>query len=72
MKMIHKIIADFSSYLEGKSILEIACGDSDFSLNAARYATHVCATDISLERINKRELSHIPRNIKFEQWMQST
>lgn len=67
MKTIETIIKNLSTYFDGKRVLEIACGDSDFSLNVSNYAKEVLATDITLERIRKRNLSLIPKNVKFRE-----
>ncbi|HHW47905.1 MAG TPA: hypothetical protein GXX14_04705 [Clostridiaceae bacterium] len=53
MKIIEKIVQDLSTYLSGKRIIEIACGDSNFSLTASKFAKEILATDISLERAKK-------------------
>lgn len=67
MRNIDKFLFDFKTYFEDKLVLEIACGDSDFSLSVAKYASSVFATDKSLERINKRNIPAIPSNVKFEE-----
>lgn len=67
MRVIEAIMQDFITYLDGKKVLEIACGDSDFSLTASKYAKEVLATDISLERVKKRNLEVIPKNIRFKE-----
>ena len=67
MKVVEIISESLSSYLEGKKILEVACGDSDFSLTASKYANEVLATDISLERFKKRNLKVIPKNLYFKE-----
>lgn len=53
--------------MEGKKILEIACGDSEFSVNVLKYAKQVLATDISLERAKRRNLLGIAKNIEFKE-----
>lgn len=67
MTVVEIISERLSFYLDGKRILEIACGDSDFSLTASKYANEVLATDISLERFNRRNLKLIPENLYFEE-----
>lgn len=67
MRVIETIMQDFITYLDDKKVLEIACGDSDFSLAASKYAKKVLATDISLERVKKRSLEVIPKNIEFKE-----
>ncbi|MFZ5354875.1 MAG: class I SAM-dependent methyltransferase [Bacillota bacterium] len=65
MKAIDNITKTLCAYLEGKNILEIACGDSDFSISASKYAEKVLATDISLDRFKCRGLNNISDNIEF-------
>lgn len=67
MRIIETIIQDLKAYLYGKKVLEIACGDSDFSLTTSKYAKKILATDISLERVKRRELKMIPPNIEFKE-----
>lgn len=67
MKIVEKIVQDLKTYLDGKKVLEIACGNSDFSLTASKYAKEVLATDISLERIKRKNLKVFPDNIYFEE-----
>jgi ubiquinone/menaquinone biosynthesis C-methylase UbiE len=67
MRVIETIMHDFITSLDGKKVLEIACGDSDFSLAASKYAKEVLATDISLERVKKKNLEVIPKNIRFKE-----
>lgn len=65
MKIIEKIIKDLNIYLKDKKVLEIACGNSDFSLTASNSAVEILATDISLQRFKNRKLNEIPINIQF-------
>ncbi len=65
MKTTDKIIDRLRLYFEQKNVLEIACGDSDFSLSVSKYASKVLATDISLERFKRKETKTRPNNIEF-------
>ncbi len=67
MGVVEIILQDLCSYLDDKKVLEIACGDSDFSLIASKYAKEILATDISLERFKRRNLKVIPRNLDFKE-----
>ncbi|MPM37655.1 Ubiquinone/menaquinone biosynthesis C-methyltransferase UbiE [bioreactor metagenome] len=67
MRVIETITKRLSSYLEDKRILEVACGDSEFSINALKYAKQILATDISLERAKRRNLIDIVENIEFKE-----
>ena len=67
MSITANIVKGLDTYLSDKKVLEIACGDSEFSLNASRYAKTVLATDISLERLRKRGLDAIPKNVEFRE-----
>ncbi len=67
MKIIERISGELKNIVEDKSILEIACGDSEFSLEISKYASSVLATDISLKRFLKRGLKDIPSNLTFEE-----
>ncbi|OPJ63592.1 class I SAM-dependent methyltransferase [Clostridium oryzae] len=68
MKIAETIITkNLFSYLDGKKVLEVACGDSNFSLAACKYAKKVVATDISLDRLRKRNLQAFPSNIEFKE-----
>lgn len=67
MRKVESVLQDLDNYFYGKKILEIACGDSDFSLNVSKYAKEVLATDISLERVKRRNLDVIPPNIEFKE-----
>jgi len=67
IRIVETIVQDLKVYLYGKRILEIACGDSDFSLTASKYAKEILATDISLERIKRRDLITIPNNVQFKE-----
>lgn len=67
MRIVETIVQDLKAYLYGKKVLEIACGDSDFSLATSKYAKEILATDISLERVKRRELEIIPNNVQFKE-----
>lgn len=65
MKLIETIVEGLEHYLVGKRIIEIACGDSEFTIKASKYAKEIMATDISLERFQRKNFELIPKNIKF-------
>lgn len=65
MKKIEKIIESLKAHIDSKTLLEITCGDSEFSINAAKYADKVIATDISLYRIDRISKETIPSNLEF-------
>ncbi len=44
---VNKIIED----IEGKKVLEIACGCAEFSVEAAKFAKTVCAVDLDESRL---------------------
>lgn len=67
MRIVETIVHDLKAYLSGKKVLEIACGDSNFSLTTSKYAKEILATDISLERVKRRELEKIPNNVQFKE-----
>lgn len=67
MRVLETILQSLCSYLYDKKVLEIACGESDFSLTASKYAREVLATDISLERFKRRSLKAVPKNIDFKE-----
>lgn len=67
MKITENIVSKLRRYIENKKVLEVACGDSDFSLYSSKYAAKVLATDISLERFNQRNINSIPNNIGFKE-----
>ncbi len=67
MRIAEKIVQDLSRYLSGKKVLEVACGDSDLSLAASRFAARVLATDISLERAKRIKPEMIPNNVEFRE-----
>jgi len=66
MKVVEKIVEDLKNYLVDKKILEVACGDSNFSLCASQYAKEGVAIDISLERFKRRNIG-IPQNLVFKE-----
>jgi ubiquinone/menaquinone biosynthesis C-methylase UbiE len=67
IRVIETIVQDLKTYLDSKKVLEIACGDSDFSLISSKYAEEVLATDISLERLKRKDLGIIRNNIQFKE-----
>lgn len=67
MKITEHIVETLEPYIRNRNILEVACGDSEFSINASKYAKEIVATDISLHRFKKRNLNVIPSNIIFEE-----
>lgn len=67
MVIADEIVSDWREYLDGKRVLEVACGNSDFSVAATKYAEEVLATDISLERAEKNCKCLLPDNLRFKE-----
>lgn len=67
VKTVENIIKSLDAYVNGKKILEVACGDTDFSLQVSKYAKEVLATDISSERLARKNLDMIPENFEFRE-----
>lgn len=67
MKTAQKVVRPLRPFLDGKAVLEVACGDSSFSAAAAKYAANVLASDISLERAQRIGLEKFPKNVRFRQ-----
>ncbi len=65
MKVSDQIAKAMEKYFCDKEVLEIACGNADFSISASAYAKEVIATDLSLERVYRKGAMDIPRNIRF-------
>lgn len=65
MNITDEIVEGLNYIIKNKKILEVACGDSNFSLSASKYAAEILATDISLERFNRRNILEVPINLKF-------
>lgn len=63
MKIIDKVIKKFRKDIEGKHILEIACGQASFSIAASKTALHIDCIDIDDKRLDPeaRKL----HNLKF-------
>lgn len=66
MKIIEKIMRDFMSSIENRRVLEVACGDASFSIEACAYAKDVISTDIESFRIDRIPVENIPQNIEFK------
>ena len=54
MTQLERVIEQFREYLEGKKVLELACGTALFSLAAAKYAESVVCLDLDGSRLDKR------------------
>lgn len=67
MKRIDRIVEDLKSYFIERRVLEVACGDADFSLAISKYASSVLGVDISLARVARRSLHEIPNNVQFQE-----
>ena len=65
MKQTEQIARFLLPEIEGKRILEVACGTGDFSLAAAHYAVYVDCIDIDPHRLNSRIAGE--ENISFQQ-----
>jgi len=62
MKKTDAIVQSLISAIEGKDILEAACGSADFSRSAAKYARRVSCVDVDGSRIKQA----LPDNVHFE------
>ena len=67
MKRIDRIVEDLKSYFIERSVLEVACGDADFSVTVSKYAKSVLGVDVSLARVERRSLREIPDNVQFQE-----
>ena len=65
MKITEKIIDKIADIIRDKKVLEIACGEGSFSLKAAKLASEVLATDISLSRFNS--ILDLPISLKIKE-----
>lgn len=65
MKIADAIVSNLRIFIENKSMLEVACGDSNFSLSASKYADNILATDLNLNKTYKNKFDDIPKNIRF-------
>ncbi len=63
MKKVDKAVEIIKSEIEGKDVLEVACGGADFSISASKYAKSVTCIDLDESRINGKA---IPENVRFE------
>ena len=52
MKKTDALVNMLISDIESKEVLEVACGAADFSVSAARAATHVSCIDLDACRLN--------------------
>ncbi|MCL2323412.1 MAG: class I SAM-dependent methyltransferase [Oscillospiraceae bacterium] len=67
MRRVSKIIEEIHNLLVDKTVLEVACGDSEFSLVSSKYAKSVIGIDLSLNRIRKRDLENTYENVVFKE-----
>jgi len=67
MKRIGRIIEDLKGYFVEMRVLELACGDADFSLTVSKYAKSVLGVDVSLARVEKRCLHKLADNVQFQE-----
>lgn len=70
MKIAEHIIDKIADIIKDKKVLEIACGEGCFSLNASKIASEVLATNISLERFNL--IADLPTNLSIKEMDAST
>ena len=54
MTQVEKLVEQFREKIEGKMVLELACGTAVFSLSAAKYAKSVVCLDLDSSRLDKR------------------
>ncbi len=64
MRRVDRVVEDLKDFLSGK-ILEVACGEADFSLAVSEYADFVCGIDTSLTRL-ERKGTRIPDHVHFQ------
>lgn len=53
MKQLERIIEQLREEIEGKTIIELACGTADFSLAAAKYAERIICLDLNDSRLKE-------------------
>lgn len=63
MKKADKVVELSKPEIDGKDILEVACGGADFSTSASKYANSLTCVDIDDSRIKGKTL---PENVRFE------
>lgn len=54
MRRTDRIVSYILPEIEGKEVLEAACGTAEFSLSAARYAKRISCIDIEESRLDER------------------
>lgn len=54
MRNTDRIVRCLLPEIEGKEVLEVACGTAEFSLSAARWAKRVTCIDIEESRLDER------------------
>ena len=63
MKKTDKLVRDLITDIEGKDVLEVACGTADFSIAASTYASKISCIDLDDSRLHKQLLN---KKINFE------
>ncbi len=67
MEHIRKIIREHQVLFASDRCIEIACGDSEFTVALAPFVRHIEATDIDLTRSEKQRADRVPAHIHFEE-----
>ena len=67
MREIERIVEDLKDRFLEKRVLEIACGNADFSLAVSKHANSVFGIDVSLARVARRNSDEIPDNVRFQE-----
>jgi ubiquinone/menaquinone biosynthesis C-methylase UbiE len=65
MRKIEKIIANHSEWFRDRKVLDVACGDGDFSIAAARHAKTVAGIDVSLDKAGSVIEEGLPKNVRL-------
>lgn len=54
MTQVERLVEQFREKVEGKTLLELACGTAEFSLAAAKYAKSIVCLDLDSSRLDER------------------
>lgn len=66
MRVIEDIAWKIRELLKDRKILEVACGNADFSMEAVKYARLVLATDTSLDSYRYCNRCYLPVNLALK------
>jgi ubiquinone/menaquinone biosynthesis C-methylase UbiE len=65
MRKIEKIVADHADWFRGRKVLDIACGDGDFTKLAAKHAKAVVGIDLSLDKAKPKGGKRLPKKVRL-------